>query len=259
MSTGRLEGLGIVITRPRAAAELLAAALAREGARAFVFPALEIEDVAPTDALDEALAGLPRAAWAVFVSANAAEKGLQHVLRAGPWPAGPQVAAIGEATASALRNSGIGRVISPPGGNDSEALLAMPQMAEAAVAGKEIVIFRGIGGREHLRRMLTQRGARVSYAECYRRTRPAGDPAGLLQAWSRGEVQAVSALSAETLANFVDMVGTQGAAHMAGATLLVPHAAVAAHADAARFGQVLVTEPGVDGIIRALAPLRTHP
>ena len=46
--SGRLEGLGVVITRPRPAAEALAAALAREGARPFVFPALEIEDLPPS-------------------------------------------------------------------------------------------------------------------------------------------------------------------------------------------------------------------
>ena len=40
--------------------------------------------------------------------------------------------------------------------------------------------------------MLEERGARVSYAECYRRARPQGDPGALLQAWARGEVHAVS-------------------------------------------------------------------
>ena len=45
MSTPRrLEGLGVVLTRPHHAAEALAAALGREGARPFVFPALTIED-----------------------------------------------------------------------------------------------------------------------------------------------------------------------------------------------------------------------
>jgi uroporphyrinogen-III synthase len=257
MSPRRLEGMGIVITRPRAAAEPLAAALAREGARPIVFPALEIEDIAPTRALEQALALLPRAAWAIFVSANAAERGLARLT--GPWPSATGVAAIGDATAAALRNSGLAGVISPAGGSDSEALLAMPQMAQAAVAGKDIVIFRGVGGRDHLRQVLTQRGARVSYAECYRRIRPEGDPAQLLGAWSRGEVQAVSVLSAETLANFVAMVGAEGAPYMAESALVVPHATVAAHAEAARFARVVVADPGVDGIIRALAPLRILP
>ena len=42
MSRHRLDGLGVVITRPRPAAEALAVALAQEGALPFVFPALAL-------------------------------------------------------------------------------------------------------------------------------------------------------------------------------------------------------------------------
>ena len=59
MSAVRLEGLGVVITRPQPAADALAAALAREGARPFVFPALAIEDTGSTPRLEDALARLP--------------------------------------------------------------------------------------------------------------------------------------------------------------------------------------------------------
>ena len=54
-----LAGLGIVITRPREPAEALARALERDGARTFVFPALAIEDLPPSPALEAALAALP--------------------------------------------------------------------------------------------------------------------------------------------------------------------------------------------------------
>ena len=56
MSTPRLEGLGVVITRPRAAGEALAAALAQEGARPFLFASLAIEDLPASEALEVALA-----------------------------------------------------------------------------------------------------------------------------------------------------------------------------------------------------------
>src|SRR5690606_17618744 len=120
--TGRLAGLGIVVTRPRRAAEALAAGLEREGARAFVFPALAIEDAPPTPALEAALDLLPRARLAVFVSANAVEKGLAAARARGPWPEHVAVAAVGEATARALREAGFPNVIVPRDGHDSEAL-----------------------------------------------------------------------------------------------------------------------------------------
>jgi uroporphyrinogen-III synthase len=249
-----LEGLGVVLTRPRAAAEAQAAQLARAGARAFVFPALAIEPVADSAALDHALAALPATDVAIFVSANAVEHGLAAVRRRGTWPANTRAAAIGEATAAALRNSGFAEVISPRERHDSESLLALDELK--AVEGRNIVIFRGRGGRGLLKETLESRGADVTYAECYRRTRPAGDPAALLRAWAGGEIHAVNALSAETLENFVAMIGPEGEALLASTHLVVPHDAIASHALARRFARVVVASPGERGIVDALESLR---
>ena len=257
MNARRLEGLGVVLTRPQAAAEALAAALAREGARGFVFPALALEEPVPSPRLDDALARLPECTLAIFISANAVERGLAVARRRGAWPEHTRVAAVGDATAQALRNSGFAAVISPRERHDSEALLALPELR--AVKGENIIVFRGEGGREHLREVLEARGARVDYVECYRRVRPRIDPAPLLQAWARGEVHAVSALSAETLENFLAMVGEEGLARAAECTLVVPHAAIAAHPDARRFARVLVAGPGAEGLVSALSTLRVTP
>jgi uroporphyrinogen-III synthase len=191
---------------------------------------------------------------AIFVSANAVEKGLAVARSRAPWPVHTRVAGIGEATAAALRNSGFDSVISPKERHDSEALLALPEMR--AVKGQNIIVFRGEGGRERLREVLDSRGAKVEYVECYRRIRPRTDPSGLLAAWGRGEIHAVSALSAETLENFLAMLGDEGAAGIAAATLVVPHTAIAAHPDARRFGRVIVAAPGAEGLLKALSQLR---
>jgi uroporphyrinogen-III synthase len=254
--TPRLRDLGVVITRPRPAAEALAAALAREGACPFIFPSLGIEDLAPTEALEAALALLPRAALAVFVSANAVRKGLCAADRHGAWPQGVRVAAIGEATAQALRSAGFADVVSPADRHDSDALLALAPLQRAAVEGRTIVIFRGEGGKERLRDELVARGARVAYAECYRRVRPVADAGALLASWRRGEVHAVSALSAETLENFVGMIGEPGAALLGRSVLVVPHEAIGRHPDARRFARVVVAPHGTESFIEALSTLR---
>ena len=257
MNAGRLDGIGIVITRPREPAEALARALEREGARTIVFPALAIEEVAPSASSREALAGLARASLAIFVSAHAVERGLAAARAAGPWPADLRVAAVGEATADALRNSGFPRVISPPERHDSEGLLALPELAR--MGGERVVVFRGEGGRERLREVLQARGANVAYVECYRRVKPHADASALIAAWKRGEVQAVSALSGETLENFVAMVGPAGAPLLRAATLVVPHEAIAAHRDARRFGRVLVAPHGAEGLAQTLSQNRVTP
>lgn len=248
-----LDGTGIVITRPRAAAEALAAELVHAGARPFVFPALAIEELPWSDELDARLGRLREASWAVFISANAVEKGLAAAQRHGAWPASVRVAAVGEATAQALRDAGFRDVLAPRERHDSEALLALEPLQR--VSGQRIVIFRGEGGRERLREGLEARGAKVEYVECYRRVRPASDPGPLLAAWSRGEVHAVSALSGDTLDNFLAMIGPQGERYAAATALLVPHEAIAAHRAARRFARTLVTGPGTAALIEALATL----
>jgi len=253
MNAGRLEGLGVVVTRPLAAAEPLAAALAREGAKTWLFPALAIEELGPDEALAKLLGDLGRFDLAIFVSANAVEKGLACVKRFGAWPDAIRVAAIGEATAQALRNSGLADVISPRERHDSDGLLALPQLRD--VRGRNIIVFRGEGGRERLKEVLEERGAAVTYAQCYRRVRPEADASAIVAALSRGEVHAVSVLSGETLENFVAMIGP-GAASLAGVMLVVPHAAVGSGAQARRFSRVVVAGHGTEGLVEALMQIR---
>src|SRR5207237_459615 len=81
----------------------------------------------------------------------------------------------------------------PQMGADSEAVLAAPELQQ--VAGKRVLIIRGDDGRPVLGESLTARGAKVEYAECYRRVRPNVDATPLLAAWRRGEVHGVVALS----------------------------------------------------------------
>jgi uroporphyrinogen-III synthase len=252
--TGRLHGLGVVLTRPRLAAEALAGPLQSEGARVFLFPALAIEPIAMTPPLQSLLARIDSFDLAVFVSANAVEHGLEAVRKIAAWPANLEAAAVGEATADALRNSGLSKVISPAERHDSEGLLALPRLQ--AVKGQNIVVFRGEGGREAIRETLAARGARVEYAECYRRVKPMIDAKPLLAAWQRGEVHAVSVLSAETLRNFVAMLGPESAALAGSATLVVPHPAIAEGADARRFGRVEIAGHGASALIEALSRIR---
>jgi len=249
---GPLAGLGIVLTRPRPQSLALIAPLEAAGARVLLCPSLDIVPFAPEGESAAALATLPGAKFAVFVSANAVLHGLAAARRQGPWPESVTVAAVGEATAAALREAGIVNVVAPAGRADSEALLALPQLQ--AVQGAPIIVFRGAGGREHLKSVLEARGAKVAYVECYRRVRPATDPAETRAAIERGEIHAVHAMSAESVENFGEIVGP--ALALEGVALVVPHEAVARSPCCARFGQVVVAGPGARGLADALVNLR---
>jgi uroporphyrinogen-III synthase len=236
-------GRGIVVTRPRELAQPLAAAIERRGGRAIVFPAIEIEELPPPPEL----ARLADYQLVVFVSPSAVRVASRSL---GAWPQGLAAAAIGTGTRRELERAGIGEIISPQAGADSEALLAAPEMRD--VAGKRVLIVRGAGGRPVLGNALAARGASVSYAECYRRSRPAADATPLLAQWRSGEVDALSVSSTEGLDNFRVMTGAEGHPWLAKTPLFVPHPRIASHARFRGHTEVLVAGPGDDELVERL-------
>jgi uroporphyrinogen-III synthase len=233
---------GIVVTRPRELAQPLANLIAGRGGRAIVFPAIEIQALPPPAALRR----VAEFQWVVFVSPSAVRVAMESI---GSWPAGPVAAAIGAGTRRELERAGVARVISPPTGADSEALLAMPEMQD--VAGKRVLIVRGEKGRSVLGDSLAASGAKVEHAACYRRARPKADPAPLLQAWQRREIDAVTVSSAEGLDNFLAMTGAEGRALLAATPLFVPHPRVASHATFLN-AEVIVAGAGDDELVERL-------
>src|SRR5512146_2941267 len=122
-----LAGLNIVITRPREQAAGLAQRIEQLGGRALLLPLLEIEAVSDDRALREQLSRLNQADLAIFISPNAVQYGMAAVLASGALPPSLKFAAIGQSSAKALRELGVGRVIAPSTRFDSEGLLALPE------------------------------------------------------------------------------------------------------------------------------------
>ena len=242
----RLDGRGIVITRPERQSAALAKLVEREGGRAFVFPVIAIEDVSDRAKLDAVIARLDDFDVAIFISPNAAAKGMEAILARRHVPRRLEVAAIGTGSARELERHGIERVIVPQARQDSEALLEMPELGR--IAGKRGVIFRGEGGRPLLGDTLALRGASVTYAECYRRMKPKADVAPLVDAWARGEIDAVIATSSEGLRNFHEMLGEEGRSALARTVLFVPHPRIAAAAGTLGIESVVITASGDDAI-----------
>jgi uroporphyrinogen-III synthase len=243
-----LAGRGIVVTRPRAQASALAQSIAAHGGAALLYPTVEIE--ASTDLLagQQIIDGLAQASLAIFVSPTAVQEGLRLVRQRVAWPAHLRVAAVGGATRRELERNGYTQVIAPETGADSEALLALPQLAH--VSGQRIVVFRGEGGRQLLGDTLAARGASVTYAQCYRRIRPATDFGPLLQAWH--SVHAVTAYSAQAVRNLFDLLGERGESHLRETPLFVSHARIAGQAARLGAGRIEIAGPGDDEMLSGL-------
>ncbi len=249
---GPLAGRTIVVTRARAQAAALAEAIAAAGGTPLLFPLLDISPAPDPRPLAEAVARLPDYAIAVFISPNAVDHALPAVLRQGPWPAGLLPAAVGPGTVRALAVHGVAGCIAPDERFDSEALLALPELAAARVAGKRIAIFRGDGGRELLAETLRQRGAAVDCVTCYRRSGPAHGVEPLLAAWRAGGLDALTVSSSEGLRYLVDLLDADGCERLRDTPVFVPHARIVESAQALGLRNIILTAATDAGIVAGL-------
>ena len=249
--TGPLAGKTIVVTRPRAQAGPLAAAIAAQGGQPLIFPLLEIAPAADPQALTAAVARLADYGLAVFISPNAVAYALPAILVHGPWPAGLLPAAVGQGTVKELAAHGIAGCVAPRERFDSEALLELSELAAGQVAGKRVAIFRGDGGRELLAETLRARGAEVDCIACYRRSGPAG-VAPLLAAWRAGKLDALTVSSSEGLRYLVDLLDAEGRAHLQKTPVFVPHARIAENARALGLSNIILTAAADAGILAGL-------
>lgn len=165
------------------------------------FPVIEIIKTNATSLLRTVANNFKIYHIALFVSANAVTYGLRWLKQNHlNWPQGILIGAVGKNTAKALAEQGSLRVdLAPEQKFDSEALLALNGLKN--IQNKNIIIFRGNGGREHLANTLRARGASVDYAEVYERRRPAGTIASILSEKQRKHINIAVSTSNEGLKN----------------------------------------------------------
>lgn len=246
-----LAGRGIVVTRPTAESGRIAELIRAVGGNPILFPGIEIVMVEDTGPLLALIDRLDQFNLAIFVSPSAVNMAFNLIESRRAWPPQLRIAVVGAGCMRALKRRGIDDAIAPSERFDSEALLELPPLQN--VRGENVVIFRGVGGRELLADTLTVRGARVEYAECYRRARPDLDPAPLYAAWERGGLQAITASSSEALRNLSEIVGARGAARFRGTPCFVSHPRIEEAAHALGIVQVVLTGQGDERLVQGLA------
>jgi len=197
-----LEGRCIVVTRPRAQAPALAERLAGAGASVLTVPTIAIEAPESWGPLDRALDALADYHWLIFTSANGVATVRQRLAGRPGGLAGPahlRVAAIGPATAAALRDWNVDPDV-VPGEYVAEGLAA--HLRALIRPGDRVLLPRAAETRDVLVRELEAMGARVDEVVAYR-TRPAAAEAGELRAVLRARaVDMVTFTSSSTVRHF---------------------------------------------------------
>lgn len=250
----RLAGRRILITRPKEQAGRLSQLIEVEGGEVLRFPTVEIGAPEEFSAVDEIIRHLEDFHWAVFVSVNAVQRGVQRILSQRNVPVGLKIAVVGQATAQALAVFGLYPHLCPRSGYNSESLLVMDELQ--SMEGKQVVIFRGNGGRELLAKTLAQRGAHISYAEVYRRCLPSSPSVSidLRQSLMDRPVDTIVTTSKAVLENFCHLVGEPLLEELSIATpLVVIGARQAQRAKELGFTQIWVArEPTDSALVEAM-------
>jgi len=252
MPEGPLQGVGVLVTRPRTQAGELVEAIESKGGTACCFPVLE---VAPFDELDihNSVSRLGKPDIVIFVSRNAVEHGIGYTDDAA-------IAVIGPATANAVNAAGRVVDIQPAQGFDSEHLLAEARLKD--VSGKRVRIIRGSDGRELLADELRRRGATVEYLSVYERRLPEVDSdtrADLERRWRQGHINVVTVMSVESFANLVELLPAWCVSRLETTPLVTPAARVLKEV-LSRFPAsrpILAPGPGADDMVEAIIALQS--
>jgi len=200
-----LAGRVVVVTRPRTQAVAFATLLEAAGATVLLAPTIVIEPPLSWAPLDRALGRLGDYRWAVFTSVNGVEmtrRRLEHLGREAGALGGLRLAAIGPATAEALRALGLRPEVVP---EEYMAEGLAEHLRRFIEPGESVLLARAAETRDVLVRELEAAGARVDEVAAYA-TRAAGeDTAELRRALADRRVDVMTFTSSSTVRHFADL------------------------------------------------------
>ena len=252
--TPPLAGLTVVVTRPERQAARFVQLLKEAGAVPVSCPTLAIDPII-LDAASRIRLAPDDYDWVIYTSTNAVEQAFAQL----PRPRKARIAAVGRATARALRDEGLDVHATPEQVSNSEGLLALPEFA--GIRGRRVLILKGVGGRDTLCETLSRRGAEVTVGELYARTVAVPAP-GTLEELRRActtGVAVVAVTSVDVLDALLELVPETRLASLRDTPLLLPGERVAAAARDRGWRGPLVVAPGaedatmIDALVRARA------
>jgi uroporphyrinogen III methyltransferase / synthase len=254
--TKPLFGWRVLVPRTKEQAEEVCDLLRARGAVPEQVPTIAVEPPRTPQQMERAVKGLVtgRYQWVGFTSVNAVrairEKFEEYGLDARAF-AGVKVAAVGEQTATALREFGIVPDLVPDGEQSAEGLAdAWPVYDDILDPINRVLLPRADIATEGLLARLTELGWEAEDVIAYRTVRAAPPPAPVREAIKGGGFDAVLFTSSSTVRN---LIGIAGKPHAVTAIAVIgPQTAKTA----AEFGlrvDVVAEKPSVGALVDALA------
>jgi uroporphyrinogen III methyltransferase/synthase len=251
-SAGPLRGCRVVVTRGTEKADPLPALLEDAGASVVRVPLIATDRIAGDDELRAAMRRLrdgrdraPAApAWLVVTSATAVRLVLDAAGSDGT--AGIAVAAVGPATAEALRARGVIADL-VAAGQDADSLAA--ELTARDLAGAAVLVIAAAGGRAVVGPALVAAGARVEVIEAYRSVMPPGAAARLRDELAARPPHAITFTSGSTVRHCARALG--GALPPGLVALCIGPVTAAAAREAGFDGVVTASDHTAAGVVAA--------
>jgi uroporphyrinogen-III synthase len=244
-AAGPLAGASLVVTRPAGSGQSLRRRIRALGGTALSLPGVALRaDTGNAAATKAALAAARTTDIAIFTSPAAVRFAFK--LRPGlRFARDTEVCAIGSATARALARHNIRNILWPREQQNSEGLLALPQLQK--LRGDSVVVIGAPGGRELLAQTLRARRARVSHIHVYRRTPPRLTRPQLAALELAPPPLLTLLTSAEALENLRTTLPLHLFAQLAAGELIVSSERLAAAARASLFSHVHIAPSALSG------------
>ncbi|MGI4788079.1 MAG: uroporphyrinogen-III C-methyltransferase [Janthinobacterium lividum] len=249
---GPLSGKRIIVTRAREQASEFAEKLAARGAEAVVFPLIKI--VPPSDgyaALDDAIIRIGTYDWLCFASAPAVHAFCGRLAAAGKDArsfGAAQIAAVGPATAEALRAHGLQADFQPTVMTGAGLGTELPGEA----FGKNFLIPRAKDGDDSLIEALTAREGTVDAVIAYENSLDAANADEIRQRLLDGTIDAVTFTSSSTVRNFVSALDGLALPASVIIACIGPSTAKTAKETLGRLPNITAEEPTMDSFVAAL-------
>ena len=202
-----LAGRTILVTRARHQAGRLADALRARGATVLEIPAIAIEPPPSYAPLDAALRDIAAYHWLIVTSANGVEALRSRMAELGISPssfAHLQIAAVGSATATALRDAGLSVALTP---REYVAESLIESLADR-VTGRRVLLIRAMVARDVIPDALRQRGATVDVVDAYQTVIPTESVTAIRTIFASGgrPPDAATFTSSSTVTNFLALL-----------------------------------------------------
>ena len=208
-----LNGRTILVTRARHQAGRLAEALRARGATVLEIPAIAIKPPPSYAPLDAALRDIAQYQWLIVTSANGVEALRARIVEldiASSSFAHLKIAAVGSATATALRDAGLSVAVTPK----EYVAESLVEALGDRVTGQRALLVRAMVARDVIPDALRKRGATVDVVDAYQTVIPTESVTAIRTIFgSGGRVpDAATFTSSSTVTNFLALLRAAGVA-----------------------------------------------